>query len=99
MFPILRDTLGMKQAQVCSAEGARFEHFSEWTECFMNRRGAGPEKFIGRKVARTIPEDLLHRGQQISVYTHLLAAAHEIDDCVVEDSPQHAASADLDGEE
>ena len=51
------------------------------------------------KVARTIPEDLLHRGQQISVYTHLLAAAHEIDDYVVEDSPQHAASADLDGEE
>lgn len=37
------------------------------------------------KVTRTIPEDLLYRGQQIKVYSQLLAAAHELDDYVVED--------------
>ena len=57
-----------------------------------------PKLLETAKVARTIPEDLLHRGQQINVHAQLLAAAHEIDDYVVEDPPQHAASADLDGE-
>lgn len=40
------------------------------------------------KVTRTIPEDLLYRGQQIKVYAQLLAAAHEMDDYVVEDPAQ-----------
>jgi DNA polymerase elongation subunit (family B) len=37
------------------------------------------------KVTGAIPEDLLYRGQQIKVYTQLLAAAHERDEYVVED--------------
>ena len=37
------------------------------------------------KVTGTIPEDLLYRGQQIKVYTQLLAAAHEKGEYVVED--------------
>ena len=39
------------------------------------------------KVTRTIPEDLLYRGQQIKVYTQLLAAAHVGHEFVVQDAP------------
>ena len=64
----------------------------------LDKLNALPTLLEMAKVARAIPEDLVHGGQHISVYTHLLAAAHEIDDYVVEYSPQHAASADQDCE-
>jgi DNA polymerase elongation subunit (family B) len=55
----------------------------------VEKLGVFSDLFEMAKVTYTIPEDLLHRGQQIKVYTQLLRAAHDPPIYIVQDPPRN----------